>query len=170
MRGIVAALAALLALGVFFFRSAAPSSPPSAEMSPEEVAQIETEVRRDITSRLEDYRTAAQHRDAQAAASLFASDAVLLEPGVAVTGGEIASLHEGALENVGSIEYDFEIGELFVHGDVAYTIHVETVTVHSAGQEPVTMASNAFVRWTKEDGVWKIHRAVVGPRDAPAEG
>jgi hypothetical protein len=52
MRGVVAGLAVLLALGVFFFRYAVPSPTPSAEMTQEEIAQIEEAVKQAATDQM----------------------------------------------------------------------------------------------------------------------
>lgn len=168
MKGLITLFAVLVVLGVAFFLYSTPSAPP--EMTEAERAQQEAQVRQEISRTDEGFRDAVLRGDPQAAASVWTSDARLLEPGVDVTGSDFQGFFEEAFATMDITEYDLEILELFLHGDVAYAIYQETATAQVVGQEPFTMVNNAFVRLEKENGTWKYDRIVSAPRDAPSEG
>jgi ketosteroid isomerase-like protein len=139
-------------------------------MTGKTAAEIEAEVRQNLTDRIEFYRDAVLRGDAQAAASFWTSDAWELGPGVSVKGDEQKAALVEAVGSGAITAFDIELLDLSVHGDVAYGIYQYSLTLQMEGQQPVTVANNSFSRWEKEDGVWKVSRMVAGPRDAPPGG
>jgi len=169
MKGLIALLAVLLALGVMFFFYASPTTSP-AEMTVAEIAQIEATVRQEVEAQMAAFDQAVLAGDAEAAASFWTADALLLEPGTRVGGGDFLSFVSEffAIGRVTAV--DHPVLDFFVHGDVAYWIMEIDETFEIEGMDPFTVMNYAFLRWEKEDGVWKIDRYLGGPRDAPPEG
>jgi ketosteroid isomerase-like protein len=170
MKGLIAGLVALLAIGVlFFFLYAFPATPPP-EMTDAEIAQIEAAVRQEVEARMAAFDQAVLAGDAEAAASFWTSDALLLEPGTRVAGGDFLSFVSEFFAVGGVTATDHNVLDFFVHGDVAYWIMEIDETFQVEGMDPFTVMNYAFLRWEKEDGVWKIDRYLGGPRGAPPEG
>jgi ketosteroid isomerase-like protein len=167
MKGLITVLAVLVVVGLAFFLYRAPTAPP--EMTEAEIAQHEAEVIQEIQDRTHSFWEAVLDGDAPAVASYWTSDALMLEPGVRVTGEELPTFMEGILEAVDYLDYNFEVLEWFIHGDVAYSIASYDETFVVEGQEMVAR-NYGFSRWEKVDGVWMMDRLVAGPRDAPEEG
>ena len=143
---------------------------PPAEMTEAEIAQIEAEVREQLTNRLDEYGRALGAGDAQAVMSLWTSDARMWQQGWNGTAEDLAAFLEEDFPSMTYSGLSMEPLDLFVHGDVAYFIYEYSGTIQTEGQEPESMINNCFTRFEKEDGVWKFDRDVCGPRDAPAEG
>jgi ketosteroid isomerase-like protein len=139
-------------------------------MTGKTAAEIEAEVRRELTEVLDEYLAAILRGDVEAAANFWHSDAWMLQPGVNVRGKEQRAFVVEALSGLGITAFQIDFLDLFVHGEAAYTIFQFSITSEVEGQEPQDLLFNSFVRFVKEDGVWKPHREVVGPRDAPPEG
>jgi ketosteroid isomerase-like protein len=157
-----------LAAFAVLFLVAACQAPP-AEMTEAERAQYEAEVIQAIESRIDAFYEALLQGDAQTATSFWTSDALVLMPGLRVSGSEVPTFLAELLETTTFTAYDFEILEWFIHGDVAYYICSYDETLRVEGQE-VMVRNYDFARWEKEDGVWMIDRLFAGPRDAPPEG
>ena len=157
----------LAAFAVLLLVAACQAPPP--EMTEAEIAQAEAEVIQAIESRTDAYYEALLQGDAQTTASLWTSDALVLMPGMRVSGSEIPTVLAEMLETMTFTAYDVEILDWFIHGDVAYEISSYDETLQVEGQE-VMVRNYDFCRWEKEDGVWMIDRLVAGPRDAPPEG
>jgi ketosteroid isomerase-like protein len=147
--------------------TACQAAPP--EMTEAEIAQYEAEVIQEIKSRIDAFYEALLQGDAQTVASFWTSDASVLMPGVRVSGSEISTFVAELLETATFTDYDVEILDWFIHGDVAYEISSYDETLLVEGQE-VMVRNFDFVRWEKVNGVWMIDRLVAGPRDAPPEG
>ena len=157
----LAAVAALLVV-------AACQAPP-AEMTEAEIAQYEAEVIQAIEGRVDGFYEALRQGDAQAAASFWTPDALVLMPGVRVSGSEIQNFMAEYMETMTFLTWEGEYLDWFIHGDVAYEISSYDETYLVDGQE-VVVSNYEFVRLEKVDGVWMIDRLVAGPRDAPPEG
>ncbi len=140
------------------------SAPP--QMTDAERAQIEAEINDQSVA----FREALVVGDPQAFASFWTSDAVILEPGLNVTLSDSAAFFEEAFNTLTVTAIEWDVFDLFIHGDVAYMILAYDETIQVEGQDPYTANNYGFVRWEKEDGVWKFDRLVAGPRDAPPEG
>ena len=169
MKGLLAGLVALMALGVLFFFYTAEKAPPP-EMTEAEMTEIEAEVREQLTNRLDEYGKALGAGDAQAVMSFWTSDARMWQQGWYGTAEDLAAFLEEAFPSMTYSGLSMEPLDLFVHGDVAYFIYEYSGTIQTEGQEPESMINNCFTRFEKEDGVWKLDRDVCGPRDAPTEG
>ena len=133
------------------------------------MAENEAEVIQALESRVHGFYEAFLRGDAQAAGSYWTSDALFLAPGVRVSGGEIPTLLAEMLESMTLKAYDVETLDWFIHGDVAYGLFSYDETYQVEGQE-VVERNYDFARWEKEDGVWKVARVLIGPREAPPEG
>jgi len=83
---------------------------------------------------------------------------------------EIQTVMDGMFQTTTWTAYDAELLDLFVDRKAAYAIYEVAERFQVGGQEPEPAAWNCFTRFVQEDGVWKVHRDVCGPRDAPAEG
>jgi ketosteroid isomerase-like protein len=138
-------------------------------MTDAEIAQMETEVRQEIQDRADVFWEAVLDGDAPAVASFWTSDALILEPGVRVTGEQIPTFMEGIFETVDYSDYGSETLDWFIHGDVAYAISSYDETFLVEGQE-IVARNYGFMRWEKVDGVWMMDRLVAGPREAPEGG
>jgi hypothetical protein len=167
MKGLITLLAVLVVVGLAFFLYRTPTALP--EMTEAEIAQYEAEVRQAIESRTDVWYDALIQGDAETAASLFTSDALVLMPGVRVSGSEIRSFLAEFVETMTLTTWEGEYLDWFIHGDVAYEICSYDETYLVEGQE-VLMRGHGFTRWEKVNGVWMVDRMMAGPRDAPEEG
>ena len=145
---------------------------PPPEMTEADVAQAEAAAKQAINDRWAAYWSAAQSRDIAELMSLWAPDARILEPGTDLQGIDLHEFMRGFWEGGGQVSsFDIQSLEIFVHGDVAYQIAQYDESYQLPGGEPAEAHGNMFIRWVEEpDGVWRISRMVVGPRDALPEG
>lgn len=143
---------------------------PVTEMTTEELAQYEAEVREEIASQLDLYKDALLRGDPEGFMSIYTSDARTYEPGMNFTRYELEDWVVEAFQTITWTGFEAKPVELFVYGDTAYTIYVVSIAYQMEGEGPVSETSNCFTRWEKEGGVWKVDRDMCGPRDAPAEG
>lgn len=130
-----------------------------------------TAVRAELEGRLEAYERAALAGEIPGMLALWTDDAQLLEPGMNMTGSDLPGFYEELFTSGGATvsAIDIRTSEVFVHGDVAYSIgdYDETVSM-GPDAEPMTIHNNYFARWERgADGAWKIDRLVVGAVDAP---
>jgi ketosteroid isomerase-like protein len=169
MKGLIALLALLVVLGVAFLLYRSPAGPP-AGMTEAERAERETQVRQEITDLLNLYGDAYLREDMETFMSTYSSDARVFWPGANLPKDEIQGVVSEMFQTASPTGYDPTIVDLFVHGDAAYAIYEVAETIQMEGQEPETTFWNCFTRFAKEDGGWKFHRDVCGPRDAPPEG
>jgi hypothetical protein len=87
-----------------------------------------------------------------------------------VTGSEMLAFLQEFFDGAGSTALESEEVDLFLDGDAAYPLGPYDETIQFEGQEPFTVHNYHFIRWEKEDGIWKIDRLLAGPRSAPPEG
>jgi hypothetical protein len=133
------------------------------------MVENEAEVIQALESRIDGFYQALLQGDAQTAASFWTSDALILMPGVRLSGNEIPTFLAELLETAAFTAYNVDVLDWFIHGDVAYEISSYDETLQVEGQE-VVVRNIDFCRWEREEGVWKVSRLVAGPRDAPPEG
>jgi ketosteroid isomerase-like protein len=169
MKGLIAVLGLLVVLGVAFFLYGSPAGPP-AEMTEAEMAQAEAEAAQAISDRWAEYRDALMSGDVDEIMSYWTSDAHLYEPGMNLTAADLSDWLQAAFETTSVVDLEVRRLDIFVHGDVAYEITEADEPLQVEGQGLVPREVYGFFRWEKEDGVWKMDRLVVGPRDAPPEG
>lgn len=148
---------------------AAAAAQPAAEVAaPEEGA-----VRAALEAQLQSYEQAALAGEVTGVLALWTDDALLLEPGLRLSGSDLPRFYEELFAGGGATvtAIDIRTSEVFVHGDVAYSIgdYDETVVL-GADAEPMAIHNHYFARWERgADGAWKVDRLVVGAVDA-AEG
>jgi len=98
----------------------------------------------------------------------WTADGWLLRAGMNQRG---ADLHNLAREFFGPALQDYSIHvdsfEIYVHGDVAYQIGQYDESWEMQGEARVEDRNYFFAMWKKEDGTWKLHRAVGGAREGP---
>ena len=133
------------------------------------MAENDAEVIQVLESRIEEFYEAFLRGDVQAAASFWTSDVLFLGPGVRVSGSEMPTFLAEMLGTMTLKRYDVETLDWFIHGDVAYGLFSYDETYEVEGQE-VVVKNYDFARWEKDDGVWKVARVLIGPKDAPPEG
>jgi ketosteroid isomerase-like protein len=171
MKGLIAVLVVLLAIGVLFFYSSGPPSAP-AEMSEAEIAQVEAEVAQTISDRWAAYHDVLVAGDIPGIQDYWTSDLRVLEPGMDFTKNDVENFFTDFFGS-GGVGYGFqpETFDVFVHGDVAYHVGQYDEDVQFGGQERNVIQNYFFARWEKgEDGVWRISRFVAAPREAPPTG
>lgn len=171
MKGLIAGLVTLAALGVLFFFYTAEKAPPPAEITEAEIAQIEAEATLAISDQWADFIVTLQNLDYDGWRSFWTSDARVLQPGSDLQG---SALFDFATEMFSSglqfSEFDVESFDVFIHGDVAYQIGKYDEVTQMPGEEPTEYHDHFFARWVTEGGVWKIDRFMGSPREAPPEG
>jgi ketosteroid isomerase-like protein len=168
MKKTAAVVAAIVAVLALLFIATEQTAPP--EMTEAEIAQVEAEVRQELINRMDEFKEDAMSGDAESVMSFLTSDYWVLMPGVNLAGEDLRAVVAEVYSTMTFTDINAELLELFVHGSAAYGIYEYSVTSQMEGQDPVTEISNCFIRWEKEDGVWKFDREVCGPRDAPTEG
>jgi len=170
MKGLVALLAALLALGFMFFFYASPTSEP-AEMTEADIAQIEAEAKQAITDQWARYGN-LESRTFEDWAALNAPDFWILEPGLDIRGDEVAQLGRDFFGSGAQVlSYDVESLEIFVHDDAAYQIGRYSEVLQNAEGVATDVHKNFFARWKKQpDGEWRLDRWLGGQVESPSEG
>jgi ketosteroid isomerase-like protein len=170
MKGLIAGLVALVALGVLVFFYTA-KAPPAGGVGAE-MAENEAEVRQAITDRLNAYEEVAVNGDLEGQLSYWTPDIRFMEPGTDLSGDELFSVIREMAEGVGeTFSWSWDPIEIFVHGDVAYQIARYHESFQLPDGEPTEVHNTFFARWEKQpDGLWRISRLVAGPIDAPPEG
>jgi ketosteroid isomerase-like protein len=168
MKGFVVVLLALVLAGLaaWFYYARSGAAPP-AEPTEAEIAQLEAEAVQEIEAMLDTFGQAVLRGDAQAVASFWTSDAVILEPGFRVEGSEIPPFMDEVFGTYRYTSWDNTILDLFVHGDVAYAISEYNEVAEAEGQEPMVVNNYSFIRLEKVNGSWKVDRLLGGPRNAP---
>ena len=117
------------------------------------------------------FKEAVENEDYDGWAAYWTQDAWVLEPGQDLRGDALFdAVREMFASGIDISIFDEEPFETFVHGDVAYQIGQFDEAFQLPGAEPEEVHNYNFIRWVKEDGVWKIDRFLAGPRDAPPEG
>ena len=143
---------------------------PPAEQPPE---QPDTRAADEaiIHAAVKEWSAAAQAKDAEAFASFYAEDGVLMLGGAPVTSGK-AAVQEG----IGGMMQDpnfalsFEADQVVVSrsGDIAYETGTYVMTMSDADQNPATDKGHYVVIWRKQmDGEWKV--ALDVPVSGPPE-
>ena len=129
---------------------------------------MDDEAKQAIADRWAAWENTASEMDYNSWSTFWTSDGWLLRAGINMRGSE---LHALAKEFFGSgpqgYSLDVESFEVFVHGDVAYQIGQYDEGSQMPGEERTEDKNYFFARWKKEDGTWKLDRAVAGPRAAP---
>jgi ketosteroid isomerase-like protein len=164
----VAVVAAVIVFMALLFVASRPTAPP--ELTEAEIAQVEAEAAQEIEAMLNAFGEAVLRGDAEAVASYWTSDAVILEPGFRVEGADIPAFMDEVFGTYRYTSWDNTILDLFVHGTVAYAISEYNEVAEAEGQDPMIINNYSFIRLEKEDGDWKVDRLLGGPRDAPEEG
>jgi uncharacterized protein (TIGR02246 family) len=165
MRRSYATLALLLTISV----AACEAPPPPAETSaPAEVD--EASVRAALAARIDAYEQAALATDAEGMKALWTDDVRVIQPGMSRSGAEVPAMYDETVASGVTIQsIDIRMAEVWVHGDVAYTLgdYDESMTA-AAGEDPIEIHSNWFGRWERgADGQWRIDRLMTSPVDAP---
>jgi len=143
-----------------------------AEMTDADQPQIEAEVEQAIAEQWVGFGDAVVNLNYEAWASFWTPDARVLQPGSDLNGSDLFDFARDFFASGAQIfTFDVQSFEIFVHGEVAYQIGQLDETFQMPGGDPVEEHDYIFARWKKQtDGVWRISRFVVGPRDAPPEG
>lgn len=118
-----------------------------------------------IRAALESWSAASQAKDAEAFASVYAPDAVLMLEGIPDAQGQEAILALiGAMMQDPNFELSFEAEEVVVagSGDLAYETGTYGLTMSDPEGNPAPTHGHYVVVWQKQpDGAWKV------VRDAP---
>lgn len=152
----VAAVAVLLLV-------AACQAPPPPEMSGAEAVQ-------ELTPLFEAYNAGILSGDLEAVTTLYASDPLEIGPGAYRTLDDIVTDYGGALEAWTFTVFEIEPFEAWVHGDAAYVISRVDISGEAEGGATFVEELYSSMRLVIENGEWRIHRNVFGPREAPLEG
>ena len=116
------------------------------------------------------FGAAMMEGDLESVLNLYSSDAVEIVPGRYRTRTEIVSDYEEGLRTMDFSAWDSEPLFAWVHGEVGYMISRIDYDFGAEGEDPATDELYTFMRLVKENGEWKIHRSLVGYRNAPPEG
>ena len=126
-------------------------------------------VRQELTDRMAAYGEAVMSGEAEQALGFWTPGGRVLEPGLDVSGDELPDFFRELFSTAQLTSFDIEAYDQFVHGDAAYELGEYDETVEIEGEQQ-TVHGYYFLRWEKgTDGVWRIDRAVAGPREAPSD-
>jgi ketosteroid isomerase-like protein len=119
-----------------------------------------------ITKRVSSYlNVLTVERYAEAASDYYTEDARLLGPGMDL---DRSGVVEGLRSVFGSgmeVQVDRRTLELYVHGDTAYEIAQDEVTILSPDGSSDTMQNTMFIRRQKgTDGQWRFARVLLSPQ------
>jgi len=157
---------AFAAVGVLFIVAACQAPPP--EMTEAEASGAEAI--QELGPLEQAFGAAMMEGDLEAVMNLFASDAVEIVPGRYRTRTEIVTDYEEGLRTLNFSGWESEPLFAWVHGDVGYMLSRIGYEFSAEGEDPATDELYSFMRLVKEDGEWKIHRSLVGYREAPPAG
>ena len=125
-------------------------------------------VRQELTDRMAALKEALLVNDIEVVLGFWTPDGRALEPGLNLSGDQLREFFRDFFSTGRVVSFDVEAYDQFVHGDVAYEVGQYDETVEVEGQQ-ATVQNHYFMRWEKAtDGVWRIDRLVVGPREAPS--
>ncbi len=116
-------------------------------------------LRETIAAQHEYYLETLKSGDAEAHASLFAEDGVILVPGVPKLEGRQQIFYDkrAKLKSVRVLDGAIRSDHLERSGDLAYEIGTFRYTFQSSDREPMTVTGKFLVIWKRQaDGTWKI--------------
>jgi ketosteroid isomerase-like protein len=102
---------------------------------------------------------AVESGDNDARADLFSDGAMMMpDDGAIIRGkddiGEVVRSGEGWVFRIG----DLETAELYLSGDIAYTVNEYEYTWHQVGEAPTWHPTKNIHIWRRQpDGSWKLH-------------
>ena len=169
MRRLILAVLGLvfLVVGVVALVFLGSSQPATTELTEEQ----EAEVVQALADRWAGFKEAVENEDYEGWAAYWTHDAWVLQPGSDLRGDDLFDfVRELFASGIDFSVFDEEPLGTFIHGEVAYQMGQVDEVLQSPDAEPWEVHEYYFARWVKDDGVWRIHRMLAAPRDAPPEG
>ena len=126
-----------------------------------------------IHAAVKEWSASAQAKDADAFASFYAEDGLLmLEDAADISGREAIREAIGGMMQDPNFDLSFETEKVVVSrsGDLAYETGTYSLTLSDPEERPATEKGNYVVVWHKQaDGVWKVvvDAPVSDPPDSP---